>query len=360
MRHFYGYEDYALYIFCVYGENDLTDFWGNFELLYPIDSAWVDSHSELNLPYDETPAILDTAKKIYIHPSCTLSRSLVRGKYKISKTCITADAVVLPEFSGKSEGRIYTTAAFKDDTTKRIVCFIPYYYNTNNALTLETFNKMQGTMSIKDMEDSGIINIPSYSHYNFSELSDARLFFKGQAVILKSIDTWIPDVCSGLIPVNKIISEKTLMKSLGSEDNDITFDSLRNICDMLSSTDSEIVGAGLKALAAMDYLNYSQSVLAVLAETRWNWCNLKECNTTTVKYMLTSLNLKGKNRKFSIWSRHSDTITTKDWELFRKIFCYLRNKNTLEEIEDIEIISFLYKDDKFIVRPRIATEDDNQ
>ena len=251
--------------------------------------------------------LLDTAEKLYIHPSCKLSRSLVAEKYKKSLNPWAADAVVIPKFSPSSL-RLTDATMFISEEKKTIIYMDHCYYE--DAYKINNFER--GTL-FKD------IRLDSTSIEDW--IANSELLYTGKVLIIPENGSYILDAIMHSFPGNKTVFEDSVQESLSTEDNKITLEILLNIKDMLESTDENTVSAGLKALSMLDYMHYPKSINYMLDLTngryRWN----KTMHSTSVKFMFKQL-LKCSSER---------NIYPQDFELIKQ---YIAHYNSIS-IEDV-------------------------
>lgn len=281
--------------------------------------------------------LLNNAGKVFVHPSCKLSRSMLASKYKKNLNPYLADVVVIPEpdfryvylqkyalFINESKKIIFMIGSLSHDTEKYVM-----------GLSNGTKFKDAATTSPSNLESP---NNP----YSISDLLDSELFYCGDLIQVYKNENYILDILAGRIPLDKIVFESTIQKSLSDASNQLDFDSLTSIMDMLKSSDADTVSAGLKTLSMMDWMHYSQSVKFILTNTgnSWNWKYNKACDSTSVKYMLKTISSV---RSRSRWPGSFDNeIYEKDFELFKQLKCHydsISPENVLGEMRYYEFMT---------------------
>ena len=143
----YGFEDYS--VFKLYGDfcNSLpynnqphlrmyTD--RNFALAESFPSLHVEdgdnNSTEEEIKVDESlfndhKELLDTAKKVYVHKDCHISRTVVASKYQKSLNPWMADAVVIPDIKdGRDALWASKVVLFINENARMIVVWEPYFY----------------------------------------------------------------------------------------------------------------------------------------------------------------------------------------------------------------------------------------
>ena len=120
------------------------------------------------------------------------------------------------------------------------------------------------------------------------------------------------------IPTDKIVYEESVQESLGCESNQLTFDSLTSIKDMLECKDDNTVSAGLKSLSMMDWVHYPNSIKYILnLIENYGWRYNPAASSTSVKYMLKTIS---KNSSRRHWPGCMDyEIYEQDYELFKQL-----------------------------------------
>ena len=83
---------------------------------------------------------------------------------------------------------------------------------------------------------------------------------------------------------------------------------------MLNSTDSTVVGLGLKTLAELDYKKYYNTAIYLLNNTSIKWRNNPMKKNVSVKYML---------KFFGLWNYvneyYSDSTTQEDFDMLKEV-----------------------------------------
>lgn len=275
--------------------------------------------------YTDNKELLEKAKKVYVHPSCTLSRSMLAEKYKKSLDPWTADVVVVPkpDYAGLS---LDDFALFINDSAKMIV----------RVRIDDEFNKLN--IIFKEGEKVGdYMNGKTYERgtvYDINDLLNAEFFYQGGLLNIPNSHKHIMDILTYSIPRNKTVYETSIQESLGNETNQLDFDSLISIKDMLESSDEDTVAAGLKSLSMMDWVHYPNSVKYVLRNARSRqWRYNKATDSTSVKYMLRTIS--GMHSK-SRWPGDFDyNIFNEDFELLKKLKMYY------DSLDDSQMLSWL-------------------
>lgn len=293
--------------------------------------------------------LLEKAKTVYVHPSCTLSRSMLTQKYKKCNNPWTADVVVIPK---PSTNDVYTKhwSVFLNEKAHLIVKCENYRDSTKSKAE----SIPEGTR-LGDM-------IYSYDEWNQSKINkddvlDAQLIYVGDVLLLRSKDSSLYDILTQQIPSNKLVCEEDIQATLGNEDNKITFENLVSIREMLHSSDANTVSAAFKALSMMDWIHYPNSIRYILKgdikSTRYN----KATNSTSVKYMLNSL-----TKPLSAGRRHwpgdyDNDIYEQDFELFKKLVCYYYHiDDNVTLTKEIRYFSFMTISSEGLIVPNLKQE----
>lgn len=363
----YGFEDYGI---VALNDNCLTNNWGFFlpynyltftgnyiinknlpirvyNTTHPIHSwvNYVNFEPELATDHKE---LLNTAKKVFVHSSCALSRSMMAEKYKKSLNPYLSDAIVIPK-PDYGEFGLYKVALFINNQAKLIV-----KVEVGND---EPYNKVkdapEGTKFqalISSMPDDSYGN---HKSYNTNDMLEAELFYCGEVLYVPNSQSWAMDVLTHIIPADKIVFEESVQNSLGNETNQLDFDSLCSIMDMLNSSDEDTVSAGLKSLSMMDWMHYPQSIKFILSNTenKYRWIYNKAANSTSVKYMIKTIAGKSAYRR-SWWSGGYDNeIYEEDFELFKKLKCHYDHIQPDQILNEIRYINFMMVDANGFITP---------
>lgn len=275
--------------------------------------------------YEENKALLKDNSKLYVHPSCSISRSLITEKYKTCRNPWMADVVVMP-YPNENKINISDCALFFNDD-KKFVIIVDFYSKD----TLNEFKKLQPNSLLIDACKYAP-TISSYYPYNYESVINAKFAGITNLFVVNNKNTNLVDVLTGVIPRGKIVYENTLQESLSSEDNQVTLEVLNNISDMMKSSDESTVGAALKSLAMLDYMHYPNSIRFVLNNTSsYNYCYNRAFKSTPVKFMFEQLGYRGRRRLLS----YDGDIYEQDYNLFRQLIgqyykteetmCYVKN-----------------------------------
>lgn len=262
-----------------------------------------------SLPYKDHPELLKTAKKVFVHKECKISRTLIAEKYKKSLSPFAADVVVVPEFKNGSCS-IIKRAVFINEKDK--VIGMASFYKPEH---FEYFNANKGK-ALKDLLQPQCVE---WFEAN-PGLLDATLEYVGWILDTNKENSPLVDLLTNALPEDKIVFEKTIQNSLGTEDNKITFENIISIHEMLKSTDENTQAAGMKALSVMDYMHYPNSVKLMFSQMNtWDWRYNKANSSTSVKFMLKSI-FGERWRRW--WGNYNKTIYPQDLELFKKLLVH--------------------------------------
>lgn len=350
----YGFEDYTVYTFninLIDPNNSISRydfhpyFYNNWTMFIcgddipRVKAGWNYEYVDWDKMVQYNEAVLNTAKKLYIYPECKIPRSHVAKKYKKVLNPWMADAVVLP--TQFTEGTFYQGLFFINEKKKAIYTL----YNTKvdapsqeQGAPFPTFITQVQYNQISALGESnlGILESEFLGYYSFIKLENAN-----PAVEL--------DILNGTIPSGKLVRESDVIKSLSDKDNEITYENLVSIRDMLNSSDPYTKGSAIKALAAMDYMSCPQSVKRILYEAS-NWQYNPATDTTAAKYMFKTL-LGGTARNHIYFQE--DTISEKDYEIFQRLVKDYYRNNESGAIMYLRNLSFTYKDANYNVYPRL-------
>lgn len=294
--------------------------------------------------------LLNTAKKVFTHPTCKLSRSMMAEKYKKSLNPYLSDAVIIPK-PEYSEFRLYKHALFINDSAKLIVSVRIVDIDAHNRIKDASVGDRFQTLISCNPDDTYGIRKP----YALYDLLNAEFFYYGEILYIPNSESWTVDVLTHSIPADKVVFEESVQESLSTESNQLDFDSLCSILDMLNSSDEDTVSAGLKSLSMMDWMHYPQSVKFILSNTddKYNWVYNKACNSTSVKYMMKTI-AGDKVRNRTWWpGDYDDEIYEKDFELFKQLKCHYHHIKPDQIMSSILSINFMHVDSNGFMAPNI-------
>lgn len=342
---FYGYEDYNLTRFSASIFND-PPAWsaGKYSQYYqgreyytvmPIDQSLLGEERWFYLNIDNHPELLKTAKKLYIHPNCTVPRDAVAKKFKKCLNPYEADAVVIPD-----------TIIAPCISTENWAVFINHEHKTIYATYIvmdsqyysKIFNAPGGTTI------GSLITAPRGEYPPFFE--ESKLEYVGPIHQFPRAEAHLMDYMTFKMPKDKIVFQKDLLDTLGDESNVPTVEALVSIYEMLKSNDESVKEMGLKTLATLDYYHYPETFISLIKAGDIRWNNAR--NASAVKCMLETLKIGGGSSLN--WIKHTKRfISHKDYELFEKVMKSILNYNYDSYCEGI---SFMYMNDYLQPTPR--------
>ena len=368
-RNLYGFDDYDIKILdseAIYNANP-SSYYNFYFRSYPYTPLYYVILNDFakSKSIEENPELLTTTKTLYIHPSCKISRNIVATKYKKCLNPWTADAVVIPKTFNGYDSSVRSTydnkhAMFVNEVKETVVLIEDIEKHNDNGARLQFFESLKKGTKLRDLfngiqmdyfrkcnEGRGYQHLDWYLDAEFEEIVELAQY--------SNEDLFYRDITVNAIPADKLVFETTVMKSLATEENTPTFETMSSIMDMLKSSDDAVVGSAIKALAAMDYMNYPNSVKYVLDVTRiassWQWNSA--CDTTAAKFMFKQL-FGGTARSYIRWN--DMFISRKDYELFEKLVekYYAEMNNSDYTIDYLRSMSFTYEDENFGVHPRLV------
>lgn len=352
---FNGYDKYE--VMGVYGSNFIQgnhgyrleriyNYGNGDKILFPAPKELLNSCNKVVLDIEEHPELLDTAKKLYIHPCCEISRETVSRKYKRCLKMATADAVIIPK-DNYCKDVMEHAAMFINDDDKMII--YTSFWSGEDAY-MDAYDKLcakpMGTKLIDCINLAKREYLVSY----YPKAANAELAFTGTIAEFSTKQKHLIDYASYLLPKDKLVFEDTLMKDLSDETNIPTFDSMMSVYEMLESKEDSIRDLGLKTLAAMDYSNYPKSTTYILKKTAWQYTKAR--NSTAVKYMLKTLGIQ--NTSYQRYVGYKDRfITEKDYALAEQLIKKIENLDKVGYLRYCYDLPFVWIDDNFNIHPNI-------
>ena len=315
-----------------------------------VESLGFSKFDTVNTWIPEHPELLDTAKTVYIHPSCEMPRTFAIKKYKKVLNPWMADVVVYPDLSKTKKPDINKYATFINEDVK-LIAYSPVYAKDwsqsiqfNDLLDRTNTGTPIGAMTYDtSYHIREVVNhFPSYYKlgYDVNDLLAAKLVKCDNYYIVHNKDQWLTDVLMSNVPKSKIVYENTLMATLNDADNQVTAEVINSVMEMLDSSDAEIVTAGMKALAALDYSHYPNSVRYALWNTsKWRYNNAY--SSTAFKYMYKQLGCKNRNGIYFVDS----TISHEDYDVLYQV----------ASKDFIEICPFSYRDGNYDLQIRFKS-----
>lgn len=334
----YGFEDYTLYglngdVF--YLQADMYRF-SKVEqcfmtYLFPDNIVEKDRYNttDIDILFKQEanhPELLSSAKKLFIHPNCKISRTIIYNKYSKSLNPYLSDAIVIPQDYKSLYLNHTSVLLFVNESKKVILMFGLYDDDFDNNIKSSPEGTKFSELVCQD--------ISSYAEnvqpLTLSDIMDSELMYAGDMLYFDNQHSYIVDILTGKLPYDKLVHEESLLESLKDEDNQITLDNLLSIKDMLSSSDPSTVAAALKALSMMDYTHYSNSILTMMGDggVLYNFKYNRAMKLTSVKYMINQL--FSTNRRSRIWVRYSNDIYKEDYDLLCQL---LKQKYNCEDSE---------------------------
>ena len=369
----HGFEDYNI---VALGDACFYSTWG-FWIPYGFDSSTgtyiinkdlpVRVYNETNPAYDwfktvrfepelvvNHKKLLDTAQKVFVHPTCKLSRSMMAEKYKKSLNPFLSDAVIIPK-PNYTEFNLQNKVLFISEQAKLIILV---HIENNDAYNLVK-NASEGTKFKDLITINPDDNYGCRKPYTVSDMLNAELFYHGEVLYVPNYMSWVADIMTHNLPADKTVFEESVQESLSNEGNQLDFDSLCSIKDMLESSDENTVSAGLKSLSMMDWMHYPQSIKFILTNVnnKYNWIYNKACNSTSVKYMMKTI-VGDRARKRTRWpGDFDDEIYEQDFELFKQLKCHYHRIQPDQIMNFIRSINFMTINSDGFMAPNIKRRD---
>ena len=261
--------------------------------------------------------------KVYLHPDCTIPRAKVTQKYtrvlkadkadicivpKLEKECNTENLAI---FLNKEKNKMYVLETALEWSKDKYI-----YYTaekcagfTLGICILDINPSLRDTL-IEENKYYGDFN-NAFSIGNWKDFLASSLIYYGPVLSLNTKEYWIADMLYNKI--HDIITEDKLLATLGDSTNEFTKEVYDNLREMLNSSDSTVVGLGLKAVAEMDYEKYRNTTIHLLTTNpRWERNDMR--SSASVKYMLNYLDLWRNSRE------HYSSITTQeDFTLMQEV-----------------------------------------
>ena len=261
--------------------------------------------------------------KVYLHPDCTIPRAKVTQKYTRVLKADKADICVVPKLERKSNTE--NLAIFLNKEKNKIYVLEnalewnknKYIYFTAEkcadfalgSCILDINPSLRDTI-IEEKKYYGDFN-NTFSMDNWKDFLASSLIYYGPVLSLNTKEYWIADMLYNKI--HDIITEDKLLATLGDSTNEFTKEAYDNLKEMLNSSDSTVVGLGLKAVAEMDYEKYRNTTIHLLATNpRWERNDMR--SSASVKYMLNYLDLWRNYRE-----HYAPTTTQEDFTLMQDI-----------------------------------------
>lgn len=262
--------------------------------------------------------------KLFFHSDCTIPRAKVTQKYTRVLNSSKADICVVPTpaksyrteyvaiFLNKLRGKVYTIRygiVFNRGNNKYITPEICKQYPLGTKIT--SINPLLKNSHIVERQYYGD-DAETYTQDNWLDFLDSTLAYCGQALILPTKDKWIGDYLYNTM--HDVVSEDKILATLGDTTNELNREAYDSILGMLNSTDSTVVGLGLKTLAELDYKKYYNTAVHLLNNAKKGWQDNPMKKNVSVKYML---------KFFDLWSyvgeKYSDSTTQEDFDMLKEV-----------------------------------------
>lgn len=262
--------------------------------------------------------------KVYLHSDCTIPRAKVTQKYTRVLKADKADICVVPKlekeystenlaiFLNKEKDKIYVLENTSDWNQGKYI-----YYTTEKcagfalgSCILDINPSLRDTLIEEKKYYSDPYN--TFSMGNWKDFLASSLIYYGPVLSLYTKESWIVDVLYNKL--HDIITEDKLLATLGDSTNEFTKEVYDNLREMLNSSDSTVVGLGLKAVAEMDYEKYRNTTIHLLANNNIHWERNAMRSSASVKYMLNYLKLWRSSRE-----PYASTTTQEDFALMQEV-----------------------------------------
>lgn len=262
--------------------------------------------------------------KVYLHSDCTIPRAKVTQKYTRVLKADKADICVVPKlekeystetlaiFLNKEKDKIYVLENTSDWNQGKYI-----YYTTEKCASFALGSCILDiNPSLRDtlIEEKKYYSDPhnTFSMGNWKDFLASSLIYYGPVLSLYTKESWIVDVLYNKL--HDIITEDKLLATLGDSTNEFTKEVYDNLREMLNSSDSTVVGLGLKAVAEMDYEKYRNTTVHLLANNNIHWESNAMRSSASVKYMLNYLKLWRSSRE-----HYASTTTQEDFALMQEV-----------------------------------------
>ena len=262
--------------------------------------------------------------KVYLHPDCTIPRAKVTQKYTRVLKADKADICIVPKlerecntenlaiFLNKEKNKIYVLETALEWSKNK------YIYYTSEKCADFTLGSciLDINPSLRDtfIVERTYYRAPqdTFTMSNWKDFLASSLIYYGPVISLNTKEYWIADVLYNKL--HDIITEDKLLATLGDSTNEFTKEAYDNLREMLNSSDSTVVGLGLKAVAEMDYEKYRNTTVHLLANNQSHWCRNDMRSSASVKYMLNYLNLWRCTKE-----NYTSTTTQEDFALMKEV-----------------------------------------
>lgn len=263
--------------------------------------------------------------KVCIHSDCAIPRAKVTQKYTRVLKPEKADICVVPKlerkiintenisiFINRDKGNIYIIENAVEWNLGKCTCYTSEKCS-NFALgscILDINPSLRDTL-IPEMYYYGTTG-KAFSIENWKDFLASTLLYYGPVVSLYTKESWIADLLYNKL--HDVITEDILLATLGDSTNEFTKEAYDSLKEMLNSTDSTVVGLGLKAIAEMDYEKYRNTAVHLLCNNSMHWASNNMRLSSSVKYMLNYLGLCRGERE-----HYANTTTQEDFTLMQEV-----------------------------------------
>lgn len=261
--------------------------------------------------------------KVYLHPDCTIPRAKVTQKYTKVLKADKANICVVPTlkrkvdteniaiFINRNRNKIYISENILEwDRIKTLYNTAEKCANFSLGSRILDINPSLLDTLIEEKQYYDTIN--TFSMSNWKDFLESSLIYYGPVIYLSTKESWIADVLYNKL--HNIITEDKLLSTLGDATNEFTKETYDNLREMLTSSDSTVVGLGLKAIAEMDYKKYRNTTIHLLTNNTIHWTRNNMRHSSSVKYMLKYLHLWGSSRE-----HYTSTTTQEDFALMQEV-----------------------------------------
>ena len=289
-----------------------------------IDNNSKTGHIDVKNMIEAVAPTFNFNSKLFFHSDCTIPRAKVTQKYTRVLNSGKADICVVPTpaesyrteyvaiFLNKLRGKVYTIRygiVFNRGNNKYITPEICKQYPLGTKIT--SINPLLKNSHIEERQYYGY-NPKTYTQDNWLDFLDATLIYCGQALILPTKDKWVGDYLYNTM--HDVVSEDKILATLGDATNELNREAYDSILEMLNSTDSTVVGLGLKTLAELDYKKYYNTAVHLLNNANKGWRDNPMRKNVSVKYMLKFFDLWG-----YVSEKYSDSTTQEDFDMLKEV-----------------------------------------
>lgn len=289
-----------------------------------IDNNSKTGHIDVKNLIESVAPTFNFDSKLFFHSDCTIPRARVTQKYTRVLNSSKADICVVPTpaesyrtecvaiFLNKLRGKVYTMRydiIFNAGNNEYITPEICKQYPLGTKIT--SINPLLKNSQIVEGKYCGD-NTETFTQNNWLDFLDATLVYCGQALILPTKDKWVGDYLYNTM--HDVVSEDKILTTLGDATNELNREAYDSILEMLNSTDSTVVGLGLKTLAELDYKKYYNTTVHLLNNTKREWKDNPMKKNISVKYMLKFFDLWG-----YVSEKYSNSTTQEDFDMLKEV-----------------------------------------